>query len=62
MFAMVYKPAGSDGEECSAGSLDWEDPLEKGIATSSSILAWRIPCKEKPGRLPSMGCQRVRHD
>ena len=43
-------------------SLDWEDPLEKGMATHSSILAWRIPWTEEPGRLQSMGSQRVRHD
>ena len=43
-------------------SLGWEDPLEKGMATPSSILAWRIPWAEEPGRLPSMGLQRVRHD
>ena len=41
-------------------SLGWEDPLEKGIATHSSILAWRIPWTEEPGRLQSMGLQRVR--
>ena len=38
----------------------WEDPLEKGIATHSSILAWRIPGTEEPGGLQSMGLQRVR--
>ena len=38
-------------------SLVWEDPLEKGLATHSSILAWRIPWTEKPGRLQSMGSQ-----
>ena len=44
-------------------SLDWEDPLEKGMATHSSILAWRIPWTEEPGGLQSMGSQRViRHD
>ena len=43
-------------------SLGWEDPLEKGMATHSSILAWRIPWKEEPGRLQSMGSQRVGHD
>ena len=37
--------------------LGWEDPLEKGMATRSSILAWRIPWTEKPGRLLSMGSQ-----
>ena len=39
-----------------------EDPLEKGMATHSSILAWRIPWTEEPGRLQSMGLQRVQHD
>ena len=41
-------------------SLGQEDPLEKGMATHSSILAWRIPWTEKPGRLQSMGLQKVR--
>ena len=45
-----------------ARSLGWEDPLEKGMATDSSILAWRIPQTEAPGRLQSMGLQRVRHN
>ena len=40
----------------------WEDPLEKEMATHSSILAWRIPWTEEPDRLQSMGLQRVRHD
>ena len=43
-------------------SLGWEDALEKGMVTHSSILAWRIPWSEEPGRLQSMGSQRVRHD
>ena len=43
-------------------SLSWEDPLEKGMATHSSIPAWRIPWAEKPGRLQSMGLQRIRQD
>ena len=43
-------------------SLVWEDPLEKDMATHSSILAWRIPWIEKSDRLQSMGSQRVRHD
>ena len=43
-------------------SLGQEDPLEEGIATHSSILAWRIPWTEKPSGLQSMGLQRVRHD
>jgi len=41
-------------------SLGWEDPSEKGMAIHSSILAWRIPCTEEPGRLQSMGLQRIR--
>ena len=43
-------------------SLGLEDPLEKGIATHSIILAWRIPWTEEPGGLQSMGSQRVGHD
>ena len=43
-------------------SLSWEDPLEKGMATHSSIPAWRIPRAEKPGRLQSMGLQRIGQD
>ena len=42
--------------------LGWEDPLEKGMAIHSSILVWRIPWTEDPGRLQSVGSQRVRHD
>ena len=43
-------------------SLGQEDPLEEGMATHSSVLAWRTPWTEEPGRLQSMGLQRVRHD
>ena len=43
-------------------SLGQENPLEKGMATLSSNLAWRIPWTEEPGRLQSMWLQRVRHD
>ena len=43
-------------------SLGQEDPLEKGMATHSSILAWRIPWTEEPGGLQQMGLQRVGHD
>ena len=43
-------------------SLGWENPLEKEMATHSSTLAWKIPWSEEPGRLQSMGLQRVRHD
>ena len=48
--------------ETRARSLSLEDPLEKEMATYSSILAWKIPWMEEPGRLQSMGSQRVRHD
>ena len=43
-------------------SLGWEDSLKKEMATDSSVLAWRIPRIEEPGRLQSMGLQRFRHD
>ena len=43
-------------------SLGWEDPLEKEMATHSSTLAWKISWMEEPGRLQSMGSQRVRHN
>ena len=49
-------------QETQVQSLSWEDPLEEGMATHSSILAWRIPWTEEPGGLQSMGSQRVRHD
>ena len=43
-------------------SLGQEDPQEEGMVTHSSILAWRIPWTEEPGRLQSLGLQRVRHE
>ena len=49
-------------QETRVRSLGWEDPLEKGMATHSSILAWRIPWTEEPGRLQFMGSERVRYD
>ena len=49
-------------EETWVLSLGWEDPLEKGMATHSSILAWRIPWTEEPGRLQTVRLQRVGHD
>ena len=49
-------------QENEVRSLGREDPLGKGMATHSSILAWRIPWTEEPGRLHSMGSQRVRHN
>ena len=50
-------PAKQEIQETQVRSLVWEDPLEKGMATHSTILAWRIPWSEKPGRLQSMGLQ-----
>ena len=49
-------------QETRVRSLGQKDPLEKEMATHSSILAWRIPWREEPGRLQSMGSQRVGHD
>ena len=48
--------------ETQVRSLCLEDPLEKEMATQSSILAWKIPWTEDPGRLQSMGSQRIGHD
>ena len=48
--------------ETQVQSLGWEDLLEKEMATHSSILAWKIPWTEEPGRLQSMGSQRAGHD
>ena len=49
-------------QEIQVQSLRWEDLLEKEMATHSSILAWKMPWTEEPGRLQSMGSQRVGHD
>ena len=49
-------------QESHVQSLGWEDPLEKEVTTPSSILAWEILGTEEPGRLQSMGSQRVGHD
>ena len=49
-------------QETQVRSLGWEDPLEKEMATHSSILVWKIPWTEEPGGLQSMGLQRVKHD
>ena len=49
-------------QETQVRSLGWEDPLEKEMASHSSILAWKIPWMAEPGRLLSMGSQRVGHD
>ena len=56
---LKHLPAMRDTPVCSLGQ---EDPLEKEMATHSSILAWRIPWVEEPGGLQSMGSQRVGHD
>ena len=49
-------------QEAWVRSLDWEDPLEEGMATHSSILTWRIPWTEEPGGLQSIGLQRIGYD
>ena len=49
-------------QETQVQSLDGEEPLEKGMASHSSILAWKVPWTEEPGGLQSMGSQRVGHD
>ena len=49
-------------QEARVRSLDCEDPLEEGMATHTSILAWRIPWTKEPGGLQSLGSQRVGHD
>ena len=56
-------PGGSDDKESAhVQSLGWEDLLEKGLATHSSILSWRIPWTEQSGGLQFMALQRVMHD
>ena len=55
-------PIMQEMQETWVWSLGWKDPLEEGMATHSSILAWRIPWTEEPGGLQCMGLQRVRHD
>ena len=60
---MVKNPPAKAGDIREAGLiLGQEDSLEEGMATHSSILAWRIPCTVEPGGLRSIGSQRVRHD
>ena len=67
LFTLCFT-GGSDGQELPGmqetwvRSLGWEDPLEEGMATNFSVLAWRIPWTEEPGGLQSMQVQRVRHD
>ena len=55
-------PAMQETQETWVGSLGQEDPLEEEMTAHSSILAWRIPWTEEPGRLQSMGSQRVEHN
>ena len=63
MALVVKNPPANAGDLRDAGSIPGLGRfLEKGMAIGSSILAWRIPCTEEPGRLQSMGSQRVRHD
>ena len=63
MALVVTNPPASAGDLRDTGSIPGsEDPLEKKMATYSSILAWRIPWTEEPGRLPSIGSLRVEHD
>ena len=55
-------PANAEDIETLVQSLRQEDPLEEGMATHSSVLAWRMPWTEEPGRLQSIGSHRVRQD
>ena len=60
---MVKNPPANAGDIRDTGLiLSWEDPLEEGMATHSSVLAWRLPWTEEPGRLQFMGSQRGRQD
>ena len=60
--AIKKPPAMQEAQEIQIRSLGQEDPLEEGMTTHFSILAWRIPWTEEPGGLQSMGSQRVGHD
>ena len=55
-------PAMQETQETWVRSLSQEDPLEKGMVTHSSVLAWRVSWTEEPGELQSIGSQRIRHD
>ena len=61
LYMLMYKNLPAI-QETQVQSLGWEDPLKKGMAIHSSILAWRIPWTEEPGRLQSMGSYKVGHD
>ena len=60
--ALKNLPAMQEMQKTQVQSLGWEDHLEEGMATHPSILAWRILWTEEPGRLQSIGSQRVRQD
>ena len=62
MLVVKNSPSVQETQGTWVQSLGQEDPLEEGMATHSSILAWRIPWTEEPGGLQSIGSQRVRHD
>jgi len=62
MIAIVMIKRPSTMRETRVGSLGWDDPLEKEMAIHSSTLAWKIPWTDEPGRLQSMGSQRVGHE
>ena len=62
LVAQMVKCRLSAMQETQVQSLGWEDPLEKEMAAHSSILAWKIPWTAEPGRLLSMGSQRIGHD
>ena len=60
--AVKNLPAMQEPQETWVRSLGWEDTLEEGVVTHSSVLAWRIPWTEVPGRLQSIGLQTVGHN
>ena len=68
LYVFIYFPVAQTVKNLPAMQETWvqflgqEDPLEKGMAIHSSILAWKIPWTEEPGRPQFMGLQRVRHD
>ena len=55
-------PANAGGKGMQVPSMEWEDLLERGMATHYSILAWKMPWKEEPGRLQPTGSKRAGHD
>ena len=61
MALLVKNPPANEGDTTWVRSLGWKDPLEKGMATHCTILAWRIPWTEEPRGLQSIGSQRVGH-